>query len=491
MVALLHLIIHVLIYSGSGLVLYSLRRRASLIPIYVHLGILLVFTSMMSSFYILEITEGIEVGGGSIAYAAVLWTVLFVYIMERDLSAIKLLILGILAVQFVFLFSYPYFGYLLSYEGVTNPLAIPSELFNVSFGIFWVGNILALLEMVVMIFFVERIRERLTSIPLWIIVSGVYILTLILDGVLYPIFAYPVTQSISIVQGISSLLSKILLGLAYSLMFSVGITLLKPSSGWSKDKKHLTLGDMISMPKTKVIDAWEKVVKNQKMVSLLLRILGHDIRNYNSMTISALEALQLEHPDLDGDVQTMLAEIEKLQYQSTELLSNTVTLGALQGGDIEVIAIELKKKLNEAKARVDISYPDIHVELVGGKSLDGAYVLGNELIDVALYNILSNMVKHRKPSQSKVFVDVESEINSGFLHLILSDHGVGIPDHRKESIFDSIEARPRNSDFGLFLVRRILSLADAKIHVRNRPDSPDDHNKGTSFHLRFPLSEAC
>lgn len=485
----LHLGLHVLCYSGSGIILYSLRRKLSLIPLYIYLGIILVFTSMMSSFYVLHVTEGISVGGGSIAYAAVLWTVLYVYVMERDLSTIKFVILGVLAVQFIFVLAYPYFGCLLDYEGVTNPLDIPPELFNVSFGIFWVGNVLALIEMVLMIFLVEWMRERLPSIPPVIHVAVVYNLTLLIDSVLYPLFAYPVTQSISIVQGLASLLSKLLLGMFYSLMLFVGIIPFRPRYGKGEDHARLSLSDMISLPKTKVIDAWRQAQKNQELVSLLLSILGHDIRNYNAMTISTLEALLMEHPDLDDDVQDMLTEIQKVQYQSTELLKNTLTLESLQKGNVETIPIEIRKVLVEARGRVDESYPHIALLLDGTEALTGLRTRGNELFNVALYNILSNMVKYRKPNQNTVTVEISSEVENGFLHLVLCDQGIGIPDDTKQQVFDSIETRPRHSNFGLYLVKKILSLADSGIRVENRPDSPNDYSKGTAFHLRLPLAK--
>ncbi|MBE0525395.1 MAG: hypothetical protein IH631_00530, partial [Candidatus Thorarchaeota archaeon] len=234
MIGITILILHVLIYAGSGIILYSLRSRLSLIPFYLYIGILQVFTSLMSSFYVLDIGYGIEVGGGSIVYAAVIWSVMLIYIVERDLPTIKMVLLGIVVIQFIFLVLYPTYGFLLSFDGASNPLAIPSRLFEISFGIFWIGNLLALFEMVLMVFLLEKVKVTFQKIPAIVNVVIVYILMLVLDSLLFPFIAFPIVQSISIVQGLASIVSKLLLGILYGAMLAIASFIL--DSKYIKDR---------------------------------------------------------------------------------------------------------------------------------------------------------------------------------------------------------------------------------------------------------------
>ncbi len=486
MLGLLHLALHVLIYSGSGILLYFLRRRLSLIPFYIYLGILQVFTSLMSSLYVLDIGWDASVGGGSIAYAGTIWAVMLLYIMEHDLKAIKMVILGIVAVQFVFVVVYPYFGFLLGYEGVTNPLAVPPRLFDVSFGIFWVGNLLAFIEMVLMIFSVERMKEVFTSVPPVVHVVLVYFGIMLIDAILYPLFAFPVTQSISIVQGIASIISKIFLGLFYGGMLLFAGIALKSRYVHEREEAHLTFSDMLRLPKSDVIRAWRRAEKNQRRVSLLLDIISHDIRNYSTNTIGIIEILKMEYPELIEDVRNLLNRVQRMEQQSIALLENVLSLSTLDDGQLQSQNIGIHSAYEEAKSAVKKSYPSLSFQFTGEDSIEGLTVQCNDLLDVALYNILSNMAKYRKKGSDEVEIDIDSTMADETVEVILADHGIGMNEEEKRRAFDSLEKRPRHQGFGLFLVKSILNQSDCDIWITNRPDAPDDHTAGTAFHLTFP-----
>jgi signal transduction histidine kinase len=490
MLGLLHLALHVLIYSGSGILLYFLRRRISLIPFYIYLGILQVFTSLMSGFYVLDIGWGASVGGGSIAYAATLWAVMLLYIMEHDLEAIKMVILGIIAIQFVFFLLYPYFGYLLGYAGSTNPLMVPPALFNVSFGIFWVGNLLALIEMVLMIFAVEKMKDLFADFPSVVHVLVVYIGVMLIDSVLYPLFAFPVTQSISIVQGIASIISKSFLGLFYgSMLLFAGIALSSPYV--EKERKmHLTVSDMLALPKIDVIRAWQRAEENQNQVKLLLDIIGHDIRNYSNNSLGIVQLLKIEYPDLNEDVMTLLDKLQRIEQQSINLLENALNLSRLQNNLLQVQDVDLYSQYQDAKARLKDSYPALSFQFRGEDSLEGLSVDCNNLLELALYNLLSNMAKYRKDGTDEVIIDVDSVIADETVEVILADHGIGMDEEEKKRAFDSLEERPRHQQFGLFLSKSILNQSECDIWITNRPDAPDDYTAGTAFHLVFPRAEA-
>ncbi|MBD3158179.1 MAG: hypothetical protein GF309_05260 [Candidatus Lokiarchaeota archaeon] len=490
MLGLLHLALHVLIYSGSGILLYFLRRRISLIPFYIYLGILQVFTSLMSGFYVLDIGWGASVGGGSIAYAATLWAVMLLYIMEHDLEAIKMVILGIIAIQFVFFLLYPYFGYLLGYAGSTNPLMVPPALFNVSFGIFWVGNLLALIEMVLMIFAVEKMKNLFADIPSVVHVLVVYIGVMLIDSVLYPLFAFPVTQSISIVQGIASLISKIFLGLFYSgMLLFAGIALKSPYIQ-KEDRTHLTFSDMLTLPKSDVIHAWRRAEENQERVRLLLDIISHDIRNYSSSSLGIIQLLKMEYPDLNEGVIDKINRLQRMEQQSIALLENALNLGTLEDTILQTQIVDIESTFEEAKSRLKESYPSLSFRFTGEDTLEGKNVVCNKLLELAIYNILSNMAKYRKQESEEVIIDVDTLVDDETVEVILSDHGIGMDEEEKKHAFDSLQERPRHQRFGLLLVKSILNQSDCDIWITNRPDAPDDYTAGTSFHLVFPRAEA-
>lgn len=482
MIGIIILILHVLIYAGSGIILYALRTRLSLIPFYLYLGILQVFTSLMSSFYVLDIGFGISVGGGSIVYAAVIWSVMLLYIIERDLATIKMVILGIVAIQFIFLVLYPAFAFLLTFDGASNPLAIPSRLFEISFGIFWIGNLLSLFEMILMVFLLEKLLSSHQRIPAIVNVVIVYILMLVIDGLLFPFLAFPIIQSISIVQGIASIASKFLLGILYSLMLVIASFILESKYTMERTGSDLRFTEMLSLPKSEVIETLRRAEENQNMVKILLDLLGHDIRNYSDISLKIIEVLKTQQANQNDPNLELISEVEQAQNKTIALLDNVLALSMIKDRSLKTTPVNLLKTFNPAKDDVTSSYSNIPLIIKGEDSLD-IVVEGHPILQSMFYNLLSNSIKYRKSEQNEVIVEITTHVEKKSVHVLISDYGIGIPPEKREQIFDSLETRPRYRNFGLYIVKALLKQVGGEIWIENRMDSPKDHSTGLTYHL--------
>jgi len=487
MIGIVILMLHVLIYAGSGIILYASRTRLSLIPFYLYIGILQVFTSLMSSFYVLDIGYGIEVGGGSIVYSAVIWSVMLIYIIERDLATIKMVILGIVAIQFIFLVLYPTYAFLLNFDGASNPLLIPSRLFEISFGIFWIGNLLALFEMVLMVFLLERMRSSLQKVPAIANVVVVYILMLVLDGLLFPLLAFPIIQSISIVQGLASILSKLLLGIMYGCMLVIASFILDSKYILDRTDTGLSVADMLSLPKTEVIQTLQKAEENQILVKILLDLLRHDIRNYSDVSLKVIEILKTKDSDLSDTNLELIIEIEKSQHKTIALLDNVLALSMIKEQSLKTSPVNLLSVFNLARNDVATSYSNVALRIEGENALD-IFVKGHSIFQSMFYNLLSNMIKYRKPEQD-VVVEISVYADAKLTHILVSDHGLGIAPDKRALIFDSLESRPRFMNFGLYIVKALLNQFGGDILLENRKDSPQDYRAGLTYHLSIPLAE--
>ncbi len=487
MIGIVLLIVHVLIYAGSGIILYALRTRLSLIPFYLYIGILQVFTSLMNSFYVLDIGYGVLVGGGSIVYAAVIWSVMLIYIIERDLATIKIVILGIVAIQFIFLVLYPIYAFLMSFDGASNPLAIPSRLFEMSFGIFWIGNLLAIFEMVLMVFLLERIKSSMPRVPAIAKVVVVYILMLVLDGLLFPLLAFPIIQSISIVQGLASIVGKLLLGILYGTMLVIASLILDSKYIMDRTDTGLSFAEMLSLPKTEVIQTWQRAEENQIMVKILLDLLGHDIRNYSDVSLKVIEVLKTQDSILSDTNLELISEIEQAQHKTITLLNNVLALSMIKERSLKTSPVNLLEMFNLARNDIATSYSNVLLKIQGEESLD-IIAKGHPILQSMFYNLLSNMMKYRKPEHD-VVVEISVYTDSNSIHVLISDHGLGIAPEKRAQIFDSLESRPRFMNFGLYIVKTLLNQFGGDILLENRADSPEDHRAGLTYHLSIPSGE--
>ena len=110
------------------------------------------------------------------------------------------------------------------------------------------------------------------------------------------------------------------------------------------------------------------------------------------------------------------------------------------------------------------------------------------MMKIAFINLFTNSIKYSDPNG--VNVNVSSIINNEHCQILISDQGIGIPMIERTRIFEKFyrvgdeKTRSRSgSGLGLYLVKQILQLHDARIEVRaNNP-------KGSTFVINFNASD--
>ena len=112
----------------------------------------------------------------------------------------------------------------------------------------------------------------------------------------------------------------------------------------------------------------------------------------------------------------------------------------------------------------------------------------SNMMKIAFINLFTNSIKYSEPNGVNVIVS--SIINNEHCQILISDQGIGIPMIERTRIFEKFyrvgneKTRSRSgSGLGLYLVKQILQLHDARIEVRaNNP-------KGSTFVINFNASD--
>lgn len=105
----------------------------------------------------------------------------------------------------------------------------------------------------------------------------------------------------------------------------------------------------------------------------------------------------------------------------------------------------------------------------------------------AILNLISNARKFASINAGEIHITVEKLIN-GFAFCSVSDNGVGVPDDKKEFIFerftqisDAVKGKPRGSGLGLFITKRIIEHHGGTIGVKDNAPS------GALFYFEIPI----
>lgn len=141
------------------------------------------------------------------------------------------------------------------------------------------------------------------------------------------------------------------------------------------------------------------------------------------------------------------------------------------------------------KALVDCQFTDeqiLKISLVIPSNF--SIYCDSNMIKIAFINLFTNSIKYSEPNGVNIIVS--SIINNEHCQILISDQGIGIPMIERTRIFEKFYrvgnemTRSRSgSGLGLYLVKQILQLHDARIEVQaNNPE-------GSTFVINFNASD--
>jgi signal transduction histidine kinase len=158
--------------------------------------------------------------------------------------------------------------------------------------------------------------------------------------------------------------------------------------------------------------------------------------------------------------------------------------------DIETATREIRSQIEFTKVYQDLGtqepqWQELHTTITSGSNVPGniklsVHVPGVELyadpmLEKVFFNLLDNSIRH---GEQVTEIRVSAEQSDEGLIVVLEDNGTGIPVDQKEKIFK--RGFGKNTGFGLFLVREILSLTGITIKETGV------RGKGARFEISVP-----
>ncbi|MHA1909043.1 MAG: sensor histidine kinase, partial [Candidatus Thorarchaeota archaeon] len=177
-------------------------------------------------------------------------------------------------------------------------------------------------------------------------------------------------------------------------------------------------------------------------------------------------------------------------YRGVTLIANVRKFSKLGEEKADLSKIDLVDELLTAKQLVIQSFPKRNVEVnITGLQAD-IFVLADEFLRDAFFNILHNGVKFNPSETPKIDIRVKSasEENHEFLILEIEDFGPGIRDEQKEEVFTRLRGGTRRgSGIGLTLVKQIIDRYNGEVFLVDRIEG--DSSQGAKFIIRLPLTD--
>lgn len=214
-------------------------------------------------------------------------------------------------------------------------------------------------------------------------------------------------------------------------------------------------------------------------------LMSHDIRNFNQITMGYIELLQLAE-NLDETERSYLEKAQKGVVGSNKLIDNIKKVRLIRQyagkslsrmdliGILETDASDVKKASPSAKIALGFKKGEKHL------------VLGDDYVHEIFRHIMENAIKY-DPHETKSIEVTLNSINRGgrdYWSVKIADHGMGIPEDKKASIFNRMGTTTKGTGIGLSIVSVLVGKYGGHIYVEDRVNG--DPSQGSVFTVELP-----
>lgn len=218
--------------------------------------------------------------------------------------------------------------------------------------------------------------------------------------------------------------------------------------------------------------------------------MSHEIRTPMNGITGMVNLLQGTNPS--NEQIKYLTAIKNSADNLKVIINDILDLSALESGKLkfEKIGFRVSNLIPEV---VEMFLPQAEEK---GIKLDYNFVPGSEIVllgdptrlSQVLINLISNAIKFTYSGEIRVNAKISKKINeTAYAHFEVADTGVGIPDDKLESIFDSFSQADESitrkfggTGLGLSIVKQLVDLQNGSIYVSSK------ENVGSSFSFTIP-----
>ncbi|TXT56087.1 MAG: putative Histidine kinase [Candidatus Thorarchaeota archaeon] len=221
----------------------------------------------------------------------------------------------------------------------------------------------------------------------------------------------------------------------------------------------------------------EKMKKIAETATLYLDVMGHDIRN--QLQAILMGSSLLRELERTGTAERALDMIDYAIESCQSIITNVHSTEGLLESHLQEIDVTpiMERIIEEVKAR----HPDVKIEMKG--ECDSSSIIGDQYFDYLLFSIIENAVIHNPNRLKKIWINKEETDDQCIISV--SDNGPGIPDKRKEYLFD---ATRRFGGVGLHQAYQIIQKYGGDISITDRIEGHPE--KGVKFVVRIPKTKA-
>jgi signal transduction histidine kinase len=234
-----------------------------------------------------------------------------------------------------------------------------------------------------------------------------------------------------------------------------------------------------------------ETIQTSEDLDMMNRLLFHDISNYNTGIGSYLDVAA--RPEASPELKEKALSLAMKQLELSNDLINRIRklIYIREKGTEKMLTIDLVSTIASLAEEMRGARMDRKLDITLKSEESQCLVRGNELIHDLFQNLLNNSIKYDRSETVKIDISIRKTVEDGkeSWNISVADRGVGIPDDKKEQIFDRFAPRisgGKGIGLGLSIVRTIVDKYGGIIWVEDRVE--DDSSQGAVFHVLLPAA---
>jgi len=228
-----------------------------------------------------------------------------------------------------------------------------------------------------------------------------------------------------------------------------------------------------------------QIIQSEKLASVgqLAAGVAHEINNPLG-GILALTALSLEDMEEDDPNRENLEEVVQQAVRCRDIVKSLVTFS--RQAEVKTEPLNLNKIMEHVLSLLEIQPNFRNILVIRHLAPELPPVLGsNSQFQQVLMNIIVNAAQAME-EKGTIEITTNHDIDDGFVEVLISDTGCGIPPDEIEHIFDpffTTKPTGEGTGLGLSIAHGIITRQMGTISVESQVGS------GTTFAIRMPASE--
>jgi signal transduction histidine kinase len=265
----------------------------------------------------------------------------------------------------------------------------------------------------------------------------------------------------------------------------IGFDSVRKERTWSEDTIYLLklVGGIIASAVVRK-RSQEDLILERNRAELYLDLLGHDIGNLHQGIFTSIQLAKLKK-DIPGSFDMAMDRAEEITKRSMMLVKSVLLLSKLRAQEPELVSLDIKEPIQHAMSTIENLFSHKSVDFSTNFPEGKFPIMAEPVVSELFFNLFHNGVKFQESEVARIEVSLERWENS--LAVKICDHGPGIPDSMKRTIFQRFTKGGNGSQtgLGLSLVQALVDRYNGTIDIIDRVKG--DFSLGACFIVTFPL----